>query len=74
MSPSPFQLELVSSKLVKPGPAGCSGRTELCCLDQVNVITCTARAWGWHGGRLDAGILQAALVMLLADLPFLAGR
>ncbi|EFN51956.1 hypothetical protein CHLNCDRAFT_139630 [Chlorella variabilis] len=73
LGPGPFQLELVSEKLIKP-PAVSSARTELACLDQVNVITCTTRAWGWQGGRLDAAALEAALRATVTDLPFLAGR
>lgn len=73
---SPFELELVSAKLVKPSGSGgqLGSNTPLSCYDAITVLTATVRAWGFEGGRIEPRALEAALAATLSDLPFLAGR
>jgi hypothetical protein len=73
--PKPVISTTVLERVIQPSqPQGRQGRTALSCLDQVNVITATARAWGFQGGRLDVAALEAGLQATVDDLPFLAGR
>lgn len=70
-----MQLVPVFEQILKPSrPEGRQGETALSPLDQVNVITATARSWGFPGSRLVVAALEAALQATIDDLPFLAGR
>ncbi|KAL4857541.1 hypothetical protein ACK3TF_002400 [Chlorella vulgaris] len=75
LGPAPMQLVPVFEQILKPSrPEGRQGETALSPLDQVNVITATARSWGFPGSRLVVAALEAALQATIDDLPFLAGR
>lgn len=71
--PALAPLKTVSEKVVTPSERR-QGRTTLSCLDAVNAITATARAWGFQGARLSVEALEAGLQATIDDLPFLAGR